>query len=94
MVQKTSQTDNKYVQAFFKTRKPKFPFPHAMSAVVNTDKNKKIKLSTSMKEKRKKVAIKYKEKQMFSQGTADVILDYCIDYWDGQDVLPLTPGLR
>ncbi|XP_065226328.1 transmembrane protein 94 isoform X2 [Planococcus citri] len=91
---KTSQADNKYVQAFFKTRKPKFPFPHSMSAVVNTDKNKKVKLSTSMKEKRKKVALKYKEKQMFSQGTADVILDYCIDYWDGQDVLPLTPGLR
>ena len=28
-------------------------------------------------------------KQMFSQGMADVLLDACSDFWDGQDIRPL-----
>ena len=32
--------------------------------------------------------------QMFSQGTADMILDFCVDYWNGDDVVPLTSANR
>ncbi|XP_065164487.1 transmembrane protein 94 isoform X2 [Atheta coriaria] len=32
--------------------------------------------------------------QLLSQGTADIILDSCVDYWDGYDLCPLTPGDR
>lgn len=28
---------------------------------------------------------------MFSQGTADVLLELCTDYWDGRTIVPLTP---
>ncbi|ELT96471.1 hypothetical protein CAPTEDRAFT_150937 [Capitella teleta] len=28
--------------------------------------------------------------QLFSQGTADLLLDTCSDFWDGQDLMPLT----
>lgn len=28
--------------------------------------------------------------QLLSQGTADVILDSCIEFWDGHDLCPLT----
>ncbi|XP_003739856.1 transmembrane protein 94 [Galendromus occidentalis] len=28
--------------------------------------------------------------QMFSQGTADLILDHCTDYWDGHNICPIT----
>lgn len=82
------------MQAFFKTRKPKFPFPHAMSVIVDDScRGRRDRFSNSFKDKRR-LSLKNKEKQMFSQGTADVILDYCIDYWDGNDVRPLTPAMR
>ena len=32
--------------------------------------------------------------QLLSQGTADIVLDSCIDYWDGHDLCPLTPPDR
>ncbi|XP_025836465.1 transmembrane protein 94 isoform X2 [Agrilus planipennis] len=32
--------------------------------------------------------------QLLSQGTADVILDSCVDYWDGQDLCTLTQADR
>lgn len=32
--------------------------------------------------------------QLMSQGTADVILDSCVEYWDGVDLRPLTPTDR
>ncbi|CAH1113628.1 unnamed protein product [Psylliodes chrysocephalus] len=28
--------------------------------------------------------------QLLSEGTADIILDSCIDYWDGHDLIPLS----
>ncbi|KAJ8916114.1 hypothetical protein NQ315_004481 [Exocentrus adspersus] len=28
--------------------------------------------------------------QLLSEGTADIILDSCVDYWDGHDLMPLT----
>lgn len=85
------------MKAIFKTRKPKFPFPHAMSVIVGSGKNGS---SASRKErkdedrKRKRSMSNREDRQMFSQGTADVILDYCVDYWDGYDVHPLTPAIR
>lgn len=32
--------------------------------------------------------------QLLSQGTADIIVDSCVDYWDGQDLRALTPADR
>lgn len=32
--------------------------------------------------------------QLFSQGTADIILDACIDFWDGHDLSPVSPSVR
>ncbi|XP_022917175.2 transmembrane protein 94 isoform X1 [Onthophagus taurus] len=32
--------------------------------------------------------------QLLSQGTADIILDSCVDFWDGYDLCPLTPADR
>ncbi|XP_031353618.1 transmembrane protein 94 isoform X2 [Photinus pyralis] len=32
--------------------------------------------------------------QLLSQGTADMVLDSCIDYWDGHDLCPLTSSER
>ncbi|KAK4874485.1 hypothetical protein RN001_013845 [Aquatica leii] len=32
--------------------------------------------------------------QLLSQGTADMVLDSCIDYWDGHDLCPLTSSDR
>ncbi|XP_044020998.1 transmembrane protein 94 isoform X3 [Aphidius gifuensis] len=32
--------------------------------------------------------------QLLTQGTADVILDSCIEFWDGHDLCPLTPADR
>ncbi|XP_075158243.1 transmembrane protein 94-like protein l(2)k05819 isoform X2 [Haematobia irritans] len=31
---------------------------------------------------------------LFTQGTADIILDYCDDFWDGIDLRPLSPQDR
>lgn len=30
----------------------------------------------------------------FSEGTADILLDCCVDYWDGLDLCPLTHSDR
>ncbi|KAJ8928345.1 hypothetical protein NQ314_019075 [Rhamnusium bicolor] len=32
--------------------------------------------------------------QLLSEGTADIILDSCVDYWDGRDLIPLTHSDR
>ncbi|XP_071444767.1 transmembrane protein 94 isoform X3 [Hetaerina americana] len=32
--------------------------------------------------------------QLMSQGTADIILDSCLEFWDGQDLCPLSPADR
>lgn len=32
--------------------------------------------------------------QLLTQGTADVILDSCIEFWDGQDISPLSVADR
>jgi hypothetical protein len=45
------------------------------------------------------VAVVMREKshgdlQLMSQGTADIILDSCVDYWDGHDLCPLSPADR
>lgn len=32
--------------------------------------------------------------QLMSQGTADIILDFCVDYWDGHDLCPMSPADR
>lgn len=32
--------------------------------------------------------------QLLSQGTADIILDSCVDYWDGRDLCLLTSSDR
>ncbi|XP_011308488.1 uncharacterized protein KIAA0195 isoform X3 [Fopius arisanus] len=45
------------------------------------------------------VAVVVKEKgggglQLLTQGTADIILDSCIEFWDGHDLCPLSPTDR
>lgn len=32
--------------------------------------------------------------QMLTQGTADIVLDCCDDFWDGRDLRPLGPSER
>ncbi|XP_074040691.1 transmembrane protein 94-like protein l(2)k05819 isoform X2 [Leptinotarsa decemlineata] len=32
--------------------------------------------------------------QLLSEGTADIILDSCVEYWDGKDLIPLTNSDR
>ncbi|KAJ0177027.1 hypothetical protein K1T71_007036 [Dendrolimus kikuchii] len=32
--------------------------------------------------------------QMLTQGTADIILDSCVDYWNGKDLTPISPSDR
>ncbi|XP_045449004.1 transmembrane protein 94 [Melitaea cinxia] len=32
--------------------------------------------------------------QMLTQGTADIILDSCVDYWNGRDLTPISPSVR
>ncbi|CAH0751038.1 unnamed protein product [Diatraea saccharalis] len=32
--------------------------------------------------------------QMLTQGTADIILDSCVDYWNGRDLTPISPSDR
>lgn len=32
--------------------------------------------------------------QMFSHGTADIILEACTDFWDGTDIYPLSGSDR
>lgn len=32
--------------------------------------------------------------QLLSEGTADIILDSCVDFWDGVDLCPLTTADR
>lgn len=32
--------------------------------------------------------------QLLSQGTADIVLDSCVDFWDGDDLSPLTNNDR
>lgn len=32
--------------------------------------------------------------QLLSQGTADILLDSCVEYWDGHDLCPLTAADR
>nr|AGC92690.2 hypothetical protein [Heliconius erato] len=32
--------------------------------------------------------------QMLTQGTADIILDSCVDYWNGHDLTPILPSDR
>jgi len=32
--------------------------------------------------------------QLLTQGTADIILDSCIEYWDGHDLCPLSASDR
>ncbi|KAI8435665.1 hypothetical protein MSG28_003928 [Choristoneura fumiferana] len=32
--------------------------------------------------------------QMLTQGTADIILDSCVDYWNGRDLTPISPADR
>lgn len=32
--------------------------------------------------------------QLLAQGTADIILDSCIEFWDGHDLCPLSPTDR
>lgn len=31
---------------------------------------------------------------LLSEGTADIVLDCCTDYWDGMDLCPLTHSDR
>lgn len=45
------------------------------------------------------VAVVVKERtggglQLLTQGTADIILDSCIEYWDGRDLCPLSASDR
>lgn len=35
-----------------------------------------------------------KQLQMLTQGTADLILDCCVDYWNGRDLTPISPADR
>lgn len=30
----------------------------------------------------------------YIQGTADIILDSCVDYWNGRDLTPISPSDR
>ncbi|XP_038211655.1 transmembrane protein 94 isoform X1 [Zerene cesonia] len=32
--------------------------------------------------------------QMLTQGTADIVLDSCVDYWNGKDLTPISPSDR
>ncbi|KAG6454754.1 transmembrane protein 94 isoform X2 [Manduca sexta] len=32
--------------------------------------------------------------QMLTQGTADIVLDSCVDYWNGRDLTPISPSDR
>lgn len=78
--------DTKYMKTFFKRRKMKFPFPHMMSVIV---KSKKETMNGSMRN-----GYSSRGTHLFSQGTADIILDGCVDYWSGSDIIKLTPSAR
>jgi len=45
------------------------------------------------------VAVVVKEKfsrslQLLAQGTADIVLDSCVEFWNGRDLCPLSPADR
>ncbi|XP_044733631.1 transmembrane protein 94 [Chrysoperla carnea] len=76
-------------------------FRHLQSDMVRKDKlAKALHLTTKLKFPfPHMVAVIVKEcniesYQLFSQGTADIILDSCIDYWNGYDLQPLTSADR
>ncbi|KAG5891721.1 hypothetical protein JTB14_000324 [Gonioctena quinquepunctata] len=50
-------------------------FRHLQSEMARKDNNKELS-SGNM--------------QLLSEGTADIILDSCIEYWDGNDLIPMT----
>ncbi|XP_050541863.1 transmembrane protein 94 isoform X2 [Daktulosphaira vitifoliae] len=70
--------DIKFVRSLPITTKLKFPFPHMVC--VGLKERSIEKAATGL--------------QLFSQGTADIILDACIDYWDGHDLNPISPAIR
>ncbi|XP_026818266.1 transmembrane protein 94 isoform X1 [Rhopalosiphum maidis] len=70
--------DIKFARSLPNTTKLKFPFPHMVC--VGLRERSIGKAATSL--------------QLFSQGTADIILDACIDFWDGHDLSPVSPSVR
>ncbi|XP_016662636.1 transmembrane protein 94 isoform X2 [Acyrthosiphon pisum] len=70
--------DIKFARSLPNTTKLKFPFPHMVC--VGLRERSIGKAATSL--------------QLFSQGTADIILDACIDFWDGHDLSPISPSVR
>ena len=57
----------------------KFPFPHMVSVEMGTDRKK---------------AAPGDSHHLISQGTADLVLDSCIDAWTGNDLEPLHEDMR
>ncbi|XP_023719863.1 transmembrane protein 94 isoform X3 [Cryptotermes secundus] len=88
-------------QDVFKLEEQLSTFRHVQPEVVRRD----IKFARSLSMAKLKfpfphmVAVIMREQthgdlQLMSQGTADIILDSCVDYWDGHDLCPLSPADR
>ncbi|PSN29814.1 hypothetical protein C0J52_24796, partial [Blattella germanica] len=88
-------------QDIFKLEEQLSTFRHVQPEVVRRD----IKFARSLSMAKLKfpfphmVAVVVREQahgdlQLMSQGTADIILDSCVDYWDGHDLCPLSPSDR
>lgn len=73
-----ARRDIKFARSLPVTTKLKFPFPHMVC--VGLRERSIAKCTTGL--------------QLFSQGTADIILDACIDYWDGRDLNPISQSVR
>ncbi|XP_069685217.1 transmembrane protein 94 isoform X2 [Periplaneta americana] len=88
-------------QNIFRLEEQLSTFRHVQPEVVRRD----IKFARSLSMAKLKfpfphmVAVVVREQshgdlQLMSQGTADIILDSCVDYWDGHDLCPLSPADR
>ncbi|XP_021935663.1 transmembrane protein 94 isoform X3 [Zootermopsis nevadensis] len=88
-------------QDVFKLEDQLSTFRHVQPEVVRRD----IKFARSLSMAKLKfpfphmVAVVMREQshgdlQLMSQGTADIILDFCVDYWDGHDLCPMSPADR
>ncbi|XP_043281137.1 transmembrane protein 94 isoform X2 [Venturia canescens] len=89
-------------QEIFQLEQQLSTFRHVQPEMVRRDIKFARSLSISTKLKfpfPHMVAVVVKEKsggslQLLTQGTADIILDSCIEFWDGHDLCPLSPSDR
>ncbi|XP_012258439.1 transmembrane protein 94 isoform X3 [Athalia rosae] len=89
-------------QEIFKLEEQLSTFRHVQPEMVRRDIKFARSLSLSTKLKfpfPHMVSVVVKERtggglQLLAQGTADIILDSCIEFWDGHDLCPLSPSDR